>query len=237
LKENVKKYIGILFLLPSSVFATQHTLSYNKIQLAVQEVAEISNDTAVTTLSVELEDSDPKRLANHINQTVNQALQTTKNYPQVTVKTGSQYTYPLYNQSNQRTGWRTLGQLVLKSQDFVALSQLIGELQHTAGSLQFNDLQFSISETAREQTEAELTQRAIQKFKAKANLIGKGFHSTNWRLVNMEVSTPHSSTLPVHATRMKTDGTSSVAVAPQLEGGKSQLQVMITGTIQLRPIQ
>ncbi len=41
--------------------------------------------------------SQPAELSNQINQLMNQALATSRKYPQVKVETGAQSTYPIYD--------------------------------------------------------------------------------------------------------------------------------------------
>ena len=49
----------------------------------------------------------PAELSNQINQLMNQALATSRKYPQVKVETGAQSTYPIYdNDSNKLKEWR-----------------------------------------------------------------------------------------------------------------------------------
>ncbi len=89
----------------------------------------------------------PAELSNQINQLMNQALATSRKYPQVKVETGAQSTYPIYdNDSNKLKEWRGRAEIRLESKDFKAASQLINELQQ---SFQTQSINFSVSDEQR----------------------------------------------------------------------------------------
>ncbi len=78
---------------------------------------------------------------------MNQALATSRKYPQVKVETGAQSTYPIYdNDSNKLKEWRGRAEIRLESKDFKATSQLINELQQ---SFQTQSINFSVSDEQR----------------------------------------------------------------------------------------
>lgn len=78
---------------------------------------------------------------------MNQAIATSRKYPQVKVETGAQSTYPIYdNDSNKLKEWRGRAEIRLESKDFKATSQLINELQQ---SFQTQSINFSVSDEQR----------------------------------------------------------------------------------------
>lgn len=229
----MKKLLLILCLLCPAAFAAPD--SYDMISFSVNGRQEIDNDVAEATLSVRLEDQSARQLAVRINQALNQAVMRAKNHPGIEVKTNSQYTQPVYDKSNKQTGWRGQGSVALKSKDFVALSQLIGELQEAP--LQFNGLRFFVSDEARTKAESALTLQTIRQFKATADMIAQqAFQTRGWRLVNLNVGGNSGGYIrgTVEHAPMASKASQDTMPLPMLEGGKSQVQITISGTIQLQ---
>lgn len=84
------------------VFAQDdNALHYNIVNVQAEASRQVSNDEMHATLYIEKSNKQPAELSNQINQLMNQALATSRKYPQVKVETGAQSTYPIYdNDSN-----------------------------------------------------------------------------------------------------------------------------------------
>ena len=129
------------------VFAQDdNALHYNIVNVQAEASRQVSNDEMHATL-YEKSNKQPAELSNQINQLMNQALATSRKYPQVKVETGAQSTYPIYdNDSNKLKEWRGRAEIRLESKDFKAASQLINELQQ---SFQTQSINFSVSDEQR----------------------------------------------------------------------------------------
>lgn len=90
------------------VFAQDdNALHYNIVNVQAEASRQVSNDEMHATLYIEKSNKQPAELSNQINQLMNQALATSRKYPQVKVETGAQSTYPIYdNDSNKLKEWR-----------------------------------------------------------------------------------------------------------------------------------
>lgn len=115
----------------ATAFAQQNEqLNYNVVNVQAEAARQVSNDEMHAVLYIEKSNKQPAELASQITQLMNQAMALAKKYPQVKVETGSQTTYPIYdNDSRKLKEWRGRAEIQIESTDFKAASQLIGELQ------------------------------------------------------------------------------------------------------------
>ena len=92
----------------STAFAQQNeSLNYNIVNVQAEATREVSNDQMHAVLYIEKSHKQPAELASQINQLMSQAIATARKYPQVKVETGSQTTYPIYdNDSRKLKEWR-----------------------------------------------------------------------------------------------------------------------------------
>ena len=114
----------------TSVFADDNSLNYNIANVQADATRQVSNDEMHATLFVEKSHKQPAELSAQISQLMNQATALGKKFPTVQLKTGSQTTYPIYDNDNQKLKeWRGRAEVQIESKDFKAASQLISELQ------------------------------------------------------------------------------------------------------------
>ena len=117
--------------LTTPAFAQQNEqLNYNLVNIQAEAARKVSNDEMHAVLYIEKSNKQPAELAVQITQLMNQAMASAKKYPQVKVETGSQTTYPIYdNDSRKLKEWRGRAEIQIESTDFKAASQLVSELQ------------------------------------------------------------------------------------------------------------
>ncbi len=112
----------------STAFAQQNeSLNYNIVNVQAEATREVSNDQMHAVLYIEKSHKQPAELASQINQLMSQAIATARKYPQVKVETGSQTTYPIYdNDSRKLKEWRGRAEVRVQSTDFQS-GKSIGE--------------------------------------------------------------------------------------------------------------
>ena len=131
----------------AAVTHAAENLNYNVVNLSAEANRQISNDQMHASLYIEKSNKQPAQLATDINQLMNQAIATAKKYPSVKIETGSQSTYPIYDNDNRKLKeWRGRAQVRIESTDFKAASQLIAELQQ---NFQTESINFTISDAKR----------------------------------------------------------------------------------------
>ncbi len=217
--------LGALF---SPLSAEERASLYNRITLSVSAADEIESDTLVAQLYVQKEGQIASQLANETNRDIEWAIQRAKRVPGITVQTLDYHTTPTYHKQSQ-TGWRVKQSLRLTSQDTVAMSQLIGELQQR---LMVDNIRYKISQKRQDEAENRLITQAIAAFKVRAALISSAWGHTRYRLVQMGINTSDSAIprLYQQRTMMKSEALS----APALTAGKQTVQVIASGIIELQ---
>jgi predicted secreted protein len=200
-------------------------------RVALQGQAAMEVDNMHATLYVEDEDANPVRLADNVNKIVAEAVKTAKAVSQVTTRTGGYQTYPVYDKT-RIVRWRARSELILKSGDFKALSDLVGKLQST---LKLGGIYFSVSPEARKKVEDELTTAAIEDFKRRADLVALSFGARGYKVKDAAVNTDGG--MPPMPRPMRAQSFSKAdvaeAAAPVVEAGTTRIAVSVNGTILL----
>jgi predicted secreted protein len=214
--------------LPVRAAEPQETL-FDTVSLSTQAEAEVDNDRVETVLFAEREGNDPKRLADAVNHEMDWALQQLKGASGIQASTPAYHTFPIYQQG-RITGWRVRQTLRLTSSDSTAMSAMLGKLQ---ARLKLQAVGFVLSPEQRRKVEERLTREALTRFSERAAMIAKQLGRNGYRLVSMKVngsgSIPPRPQMAVAA--MRSD---AMVAAPRLEGGRSEVRVTVSGTIQLK---
>ena len=209
-----------------------HDHEIGRVALQGQAAMEVDNDTMHATLYVEDEDANPVRLADNVNKVVADAVKTAKAVAQVTTRTAGFQTFPVYDKS-RIVRWRARSELLMKSGDFKALSDLVGKLQST---LKLGGIYFSVSPEVRRKVEDELTSTAIEDFKRRADLIARSFEARGYKIKDAAVNTD-GGVPPMPRAMLRTQSFSKADVAevaaPVVEAGTSRIAVNVNGTILL----
>jgi predicted secreted protein len=218
----------LLLALPLAADADQQGPTHNLVNLSVDATAEVDNDLLVAVLYAQREGSEPARLADEVNQTVNWAIAQAKTTPGIKVQTQSYNTQPVHRNS-QLVGWRVSQSLRLESRDAGVLSDLIGQLQER---LAVQSLGFQVSDEARRKADEQLTAEALDRFIERARLITKQLGRSSYRLVRIEVNSAGGPP-PRPMLRAMAMDAEMAAAAPALEAGTQRLAVTVNGTIEL----
>jgi predicted secreted protein len=205
------------------------TVRYNQVNLSAQVSEQVGNDTMHVTLASYAEHSDAARLAESINRDMAWALSVVKPHKAVKAATGSYQTWPLTSRDGRTTtGWRGQQTLELESRDSGELGKLAGELQER---LKINGMNFTVSDERRTGVENRLIGSALDAFKARAQIVASNLQAREFRIVSISINTS-AQPPPVYRPRMAlavAEGDSAVAI----ENGESQVQVNVSGTIEL----
>lgn len=200
------------------------------VELSAEASRPAANDLLRATVYAEANAADPAEVARKVNQDLAEALRVSKAKPGVSVKSGSQHTYPVYGSSRKIEGWRMRADLQLESKDGTALSELLARLQQMklalAGVTQLP------SPATRAQVEEGVVQDAIRAFEAKAALVartlGKPYKIKRLNIQQSGVVPPPMPMLRAAKMEMAAD----VAPVP-LEAGESQVSATVGGEIEL----
>ena len=216
----------------SSLSMAEDSMKYNILNLQAEATRQVSNDEMHAILFIEKSNKQPAELSSQITQLMNQAMTLAKKYPQVKVETGSQTTYPVYdNDSNKLKEWRGRAEINIESTDFKAASQLVSELQQ---SFQTQSINFTVSDAQRKKIENELMVEASKNFQQRAQLLSQTWNKSGYNLVNLNLNTSNNYPQPVMRASMAKFASAEAADAQSVAAGESKITVNANGAIQFK---
>lgn len=202
-------------------------LAGTTIDLAAEASRPAANDLARATLFSEASGANPAELARRINQEIGEALKLIRAKAGVTVKSGAQSTYPVYNPGRKIETWRMRSELIVESRDAAAMSELIGQLQQMR--LALADLSQMPSPETRRQVEDDTTRDAIEAFRQRATLLGEQLGKP-WRIKHLSVQQGGQ---PMPRFRVARAMAMEAAAPAPIEAGDSLLTTTVSGQIEL----
>jgi len=150
---------------------------------------------------------------------------------QLEVQTGAFSLSPRYDRNGKISTWQGRSELVIQGRDFGRISTLAGQIQ----GLAIADVAFSLSRDGRQKVEQQVQGQAIERFKAKAGDVAKGFGFSQYSLREISVNTegdggyvPRPRMMAMAASAKMEDA------AVPVEAGKATVTVTVSGSIQLQ---
>jgi predicted secreted protein len=197
------------------------------LQLDSAARAEVPNDEMVVTLAVEHSGPQVGELNDTVLSRLNDAIAKAKSVPKVDARLGGVTTQPNWSDGRQ-VGWQVRGEVVLESLDMEALSVLSGRL---AKDMQLTGVNFRLSPARRMAEEKELLQEAASNFREKAASAAKAFGFSDYEL--RELSLQHKDGVQPPRPMMMRAASAEMAPVPP-EGGRSEIVVTVSGTVELK---
>jgi predicted secreted protein len=204
----------------------------NVLQLQASSSIEVQQDLLMINLSTAREGSDPAVVQGQLKAALDAALseaRKTAQPGQMDVRTGNFAIYPRHNRDGKLSGWTGTAELVLEGRDFTRITQAAGRIQ----TLTLGGVSFALSREQRAKVESEAQTQAIERFKAKAAELAKGFGFTGYTLREVAVNANEPGFGPTPRMAMQAKAMSSDASVP-VEAGKSTVTVTVSGSVQLR---
>ena len=231
---NIKKFATALFITGVSTLSfADERLNLNIVNLQAEASRQVSNDEMHAVLFIEKSNKQPAELSNQITQLMNQAMSLAKKYPQVKVETGSQTTYPVYdNDSSKLKDWRGRAEINIESTDFKAASQLVSELQQ---SFQTQSIYFSVSDAQRKKVENELIKEASKNFQERAQLLTQAWNKSGYQLVSLNLNTSGYAPQPMSMRALSASAPMVESASMQtVASGESKIIMNAMGSIQFK---
>jgi predicted secreted protein len=204
----------------------------NVLQLSASGTVEVQQDLLHLSLTTTREGPEASAIQAQLKAALDAALTEAKKAAQpgqMDVRTGNFSLYPRYNQGGKIGSWQGSAELVLEGRDFPRITQAAGRIQTmTVGSVTFG-----LSREQRAKVEGDAQLAAIERFKAKAAELAKGFGFTGYSLREVSVnSNDQDSPRPL---RMASASVSQAPGSPlPVEAGKSAVTVIVSGSVQLK---
>lgn len=169
----------------------------NVISFSTEVTKDVDYDVMEVTLFVKEENKNLKELNQTINQKVNAALEVLKKQSAVEIKKNTRSTQVRYDSKGKQSGWIERADLVLESKDFVALSQVISDLNDTFA---IADVMQKLSKEATAKFEDEMMKSALAQFQHKAQLIQTSLNAKGYEILNLNLDSRNE--LPCFEGRM-----------------------------------
>ncbi|WP_299976571.1 SIMPL domain-containing protein [uncultured Pseudoteredinibacter sp.] len=207
-------------------------LNYNVVNINASAKTELANDLMEVTLSSYHQEEKAERASSQVNRDMAWAIDLLKRAQNIKYQTRGYNTHPNYNRSNRITSWTSSQRVVIESDDFAAMGNLLVKLQER---LKVETLRFTTKDETRDAEQDELTSRALAAFKKKAALVQKAMDAKDYRVVNMSINQQGHHNPPfLHArAEMKSMTMDSAAPHVAMEAGESTLSTQVHGSIQL----
>lgn len=217
-----------------AVFA-QAASAAPELTLDTQSRAEVENDLMTVTLSVDARGTDVQALTQKAMATLQTATARAKRIQGVEVRVGNVNTYPEWGPKGRTANWNLRADLQLKSTNFAALGTLASEL---AGSMQINGVYFGLSPAKREAEETRLMNEVATSFKKKATALSQALGYKSFSIKNVNYGNAHGGgghPMPMRAAMAMEKSSMDMAAVPMpTEGGKSEVTVTLSGTVELK---
>ena len=221
--------------LAGSLFAQQGVAMplQNVVQLTASGSVEVGQDLLSITLNTTREGADANAVQTQLKTALDAALGEAKKSAQpgqMDVRTGNFSLYPRYGRDGKPIGWQGSTELVLEGRDFARISITAGKIQ----TLTLANVSFGLSREQRAKVEGEAQSMAIDRFKARATEIARGFGLTSYTLREVNVSADDQGFAP-RPRMLAMQAKAMVADAPvSVEAGKTAVVVTVSGSVQLK---
>jgi predicted secreted protein len=206
----------------------------NVLQLQASGTVEVQQDLLMMTLTTARDGQDPTAVQTQLKTALDAALAEARKGAQpgqLDVRTGNFALYPRHNREGRISGWTGTAELVLEGRDFARITQAAGRIQ----TMTLGSVSFGLSREQRARVEGEAQAIAIERFKAKAADLAKGFGFSGYTLREVAVNANEPGFMPRMRTMAAQEGRiASAESAVPVEPGRSAVTVTVSGSVQLR---
>lgn len=205
----------------------------NVVQLSATGTVEVVQDMLTLVLSATREAQDAAAAQAQLKGVLDSALAAARPAVvpgQVDVRTGNFTVQPRYS-AGHIVGWVGIAELLVEGRDIARVSQLAGRIQ----GMTVASAGFGLSREQRTHTEADAQSIAIERFRAKAAEIARGFGFAGYSLREVAVSASEPPGVPRPRPLVMSARAAEAAEAPvPAEAGRAAVTVTVSGSVQLR---
>ena len=226
-----------IFMWASPLFAQpmgQRDAPQNVAQLTSSSSVDVQQDLLAISMNTSASGTDANAVQTQLKQALDAALALAKPQAvpgQLEVRTGNFSLYPRYDKNGKINGWQGTTELVLEGKDFVRITSTAGKIQ----SLTLGNVSFGLSREQRAKVEADAQAQAIERFKAKALEVSKGFGFSGYAVREVSINANDQGFQPRARPMMAMSKSADMESAPiPVEAGKSVVTVTVNGSVQMR---
>ncbi len=233
---NKAVFGGLLGLLLAAGVQAE-TLHYGLVSLSETGSRQVARDQMVLQLSIDEQGADRVAVANRVTQRINAVLQQASRQPAFNTVLESRNAYPRDETVNGRRlarSWQERASIRIESRDMAALNRFAAAVQQQAG---IANIQYTVSEQALQQHQAELTDVALRRFHERAQAVSRSLGGRGYKLVQLNIG--NSGGMQPMYRRMDYAAAAMAAAEPVMDTapGETQLQLMVNGQIQVQGLE
>ncbi|MEP6790998.1 MAG: SIMPL domain-containing protein [Ramlibacter sp.] len=224
--------VVVLWALAGAASAQSYPPPQNVLQLAATGTVEVQQDLLTLNLSTTREGADAGAVQAQLKTALDSALNDARKAAlpgQLDVRTGNFGLYPRYTHDGKASGWTGTAELVLEGRDFPRITSTAAKIQ----TMTMGGVGFGLSREQRAKVEGEAQAMAIERFKAKAGELAKGFGFSGYTLREISVNANDQNYPRPRMMAMEAKAASADMPVP-VEAGKSTVIVTVSGSVQLK---
>lgn len=217
--------------------APRETPLMNVVSLSASGFLEVQQDWLTLRMNATREGGDAASVQTQLKTAVDSALATARGAAaanqQMQVRSGSFGVYPRYDKAGKISGWQGNAELILDGRDFTRIARTAGRVS----TMTVAGMDFSLSREAQQKLETDVQALAIERFKARATEVAKGFGMSSFRLGEISISSADQMEgRMVQRSAMAMDSKVSFSKSEPLavEPGNSKVNVTVSGTVHLK---
>lgn len=204
------------------------------VQFTATATLEARQDQLSVTLRATREGADPTVVQQQLKAVLDTALAEARPAAQpggLEVRSGNFSLLPRSNREGRISTWLGTAELVLSGSDLERIAALAGRLQ----SMAVVQTVFGLSREQRERLEQQAQAQAIERFRARAGEIARGFGFSSYSLREISINSQELGA-QIRPRFMAMEAKSSMASDAPLpvEAGQAQVQVTVSGAVQLK---
>lgn len=209
-----------------------HAPLQNVAQLSASAAVEVQQDLLSIAMTTTRDGGDAATVQNQLKLALEAALAEARKTAQpglMDVRTGNFSLYPRHGKDGKINGWQGSTEMVLEGRDFARITAAAGRVQ----TLSLGHVGFALSREARARVEGDAQAQAIERFKAKASEIARGFGFSGYTLREVAINANDQGPVRPRMMAMEAKAAMSDSAIP-VEAGKSTVLVNVSGSVQMK---
>jgi predicted secreted protein len=229
----MKKQFAAALIAASALAASAQTVPapQDVLNLSASGTVEVAQDLVTLTLSTTKMGRDASLVQSQLKSALDAALADARKAAdpgQMDVRTGGFSIGPRYTNTGP-DGWQGTAELVLEGRDLARIAQVAGRI----ATMTVAGVHFGLSREARVRVESDAQKIAIDRFRAKAAELARGFGFGGYALREVTVTSAENAPGP-RMYAMAASASRAEAQPVPLEAGKQAVTITVSGSVQLK---
>ncbi|MFS8137120.1 MAG: SIMPL domain-containing protein [Thermomonas sp.] len=219
--------------LAGAAFAQSYPRPQNVVQLTASGTVEVQQDLLTLNLTTTREGAEAAAVQSELKTVLDTALNEARKAAlpgQMDVRTGNFSLYPRYTRDGKTNGWSGTAELVLDGRDFARITSTAAKIQ----TMTMGGVGFGLSREQRAKVEGEAQAMAIERFKAKAGELARGFGFSGYTLREVSVNANDQNYPRPRMMAMQAKAESAADMPVPVEAGKSAVTTIVSGSVRLK---